>query len=248
MGINETAPRTKLEIKVDTSSRTTVTRALTLNANGVGISPYEFFGTGIIFEGYDYGNITRDYAYIDSVMTSSGLGSNDFKSALDFYTNSGGSSSTLPTKKLTISSAGEVQTPSNPAFRANAQSGWAANSGWQKVIYNANVTTRGTGYSSANSRFTAPVDGWYQFNAQWTANDNADADGTFSLWINGSSTDLVGSVSIPNTGGAYSGHVVSGCCYLATGAYVEAYRYSTVGTTTRSSAPYGGWFSGFLIG
>ena len=108
VGINEPLPRTKLEIKVDTSSRTTVTRALTLNANGVGISPYEFFGTGIIFEGYDYGNITRDYAYIDAVMTSSGSGSNDFKSELEFYTNTGGSSSTLPTKKLSIRSAGGI--------------------------------------------------------------------------------------------------------------------------------------------
>ena len=108
VGINETTPRTKLEIKVDTSSRTTVTRALTLNANGVGISPYEFFGTGIIFEGYDYGNVTRDYAYIDAVMTNSGSGSNDFKSQLEFYTNTGGSSSTLPTKKMVIASDGSL--------------------------------------------------------------------------------------------------------------------------------------------
>ena len=113
VGINETTPRTKLEIKVDTSSRTTVTRALTLNANGVGLSPYEFFGTGIIFEGYDYGNVTRDYAYIDAVLATSGSVSADFTSKLEFYTNTGGSSSTLPTKKMTISASGDTEIKGN---------------------------------------------------------------------------------------------------------------------------------------
>ena len=147
---------------------------------------------------------------------------------------------------INIDTTGRATTPVNPAFRARAKTGQVYASGWQKVLYDGSVTTRGTGY--ANSRFTAPVDGWYQFNAQWNADNNSDVDGTFSFWINGSASDLAASVSAPNTGPNYDGHSIAGCCYLAATHYVEAYRYSTVSNTTRTSNPYGGWFSGFLIG
>jgi len=257
VGIGTTSPGSQLEIKAPNTSgsaaRTVVTRQLTLNANGGNnLQPYEGFGTGIIFEGYDYaggGSGTsgpRDYAYIDSIIENSGSSPVDFRSQLKFHTNPGGSNTQTPTVKMVITSAGQIQTPQNPAFRARAKTSQSYAAGWQKILYSESVTTRGTGYAS--SRFTAPVDGWYQFNAQWTANDNTDIDGTFSLWINGSSTNLAGSVSQPSTGSAYDGHVVSGCCYLAATHYVEVYRYSSIVNETRTSNPYGGWFSGFLIG
>jgi len=157
-----------------------------------------------------------------------------------------GGSAGAGTVGLTIRPAGQIQTPLNPAFRANAKYGQTYASGWQHVLYDTSVTTRGTGY--ANSRFTAPVDGWYQFNAQWTAANNSDNDGTLSIWINGSATNLVASVSTPNTGPNYDGHTISGCCYLAATHYVQVHRYSSVSNSTRTSAAYGGWFSGFLIG
>ena len=146
--------------------------------------------------------------------------------------------------------SGQVTTPQNQAFRARATTGQVLASGWKKVGYDSLIQSRGAGnggYSTSNSRFTALVDGWYQFNAQWTANANSDNDGTFSIFINGSTSDLAGSVSMTDTG-SYHGHVVSGCCYLAATHYVEAWRYSSVETTTRTSNPYGGWFSGYLIG
>jgi hypothetical protein len=149
---------------------------------------------------------------------------------------------------LIVDSEGRSTTPENPAFRARATTGQVLNSGWRVIGYDSLLESRGTGYSTTNGRFTAPVAGWYQFNAQWTANNNSDADGTFALCINGSYTDLVGSVSMPDTGGSYDGHSVSGCCYLDVNDYVDVRRYSSVTTTTRTSNPYGGWFSGFLIG
>ena len=113
VGINETSPRTKLEVKVDTSSRNTITRVLTLNANGNAIQPYDGFGTGVIFEGFDYAggggtSTSRDYAYIDSIMETSGSTPVDFTSKLVFATNSGGSSTTTPTTKMVISGSGNV--------------------------------------------------------------------------------------------------------------------------------------------
>jgi hypothetical protein len=153
---------------------------------------------------------------------------------------------TSSTQPFTITPSGYVQTNLNPAFRANAKSAQVYASGWQKVLYDQNVSQRGTAFAS--SRFTAPVDGWYQFNAQWNANNNSDIDGTLSLFINGSTTNLAGSSSMSNTGANYDGHVVSGCCYLSANDFVEVYRYANVSTTTRSADAYGGWFSGFLIG
>ena len=149
---------------------------------------------------------------------------------------------------LVIDNLGRSTTPENPAFRCRATQAQTLNSGWQQVGYDTVVESRGTGYTTSNSRFTAPVAGWYQFNASWTANNNSDTDGTLSICINGSYSDLVSSVSMPNTGGSYDGHVVSGCCYLDVNDYVDVRRYSTVATTTRTADSYGGWFSGFLIG
>ena len=114
VGINETNDaRTQLEVKATTSSRNTVTRILTLNANGDAIQPYEPFGTGIIFEGFDYAggggtSTSRDYAYIDARIETSGSTPVDFTSRLVFATNSGGSSTTLPTNKLVIKGSGQM--------------------------------------------------------------------------------------------------------------------------------------------
>ena len=118
VGIGTGSPGTKLEIKnPDTSgsaARTVVTRQLTLNANGGNnLQPYEGFGTGIIFEGYDYagGGGTsgpRDYAYIDSIIENSGSTPVDFRSQLKFYTNPGGSNTQTPTPKMVIEGGGNV--------------------------------------------------------------------------------------------------------------------------------------------
>ena len=155
---------------------------------------------------------------------------------------------TAGTTRVQISADGLVTTPYQTAFYARAQSGQVAASGWQQVNYDNYVTQRGSSYNSGTSRFTAPVNGWYQFNAAWTAASNADTDGTTALSINGSTAVLINSVSFPNTSFNYSGHSISGCAYLNAGDYVTVIRYSTVSTTTRSSIEYGGYFSGYLIG
>ena len=73
----------------------------------------------------------------------------------------------------------------------------------------------GTNYSSTDSRFTAPVAGWYQFNCSWTAANNADVDGTIGFHKNNVRSGANGTVSQPNTGGSYDGHSISSTIYLA---------------------------------
>jgi len=155
------------------------------------------------------------------------------------------------TERMKIDASGYVTTPYQPAFKANATTQTNLGTNWQKVLYGNSVTARnGTGSTAyANSRFTAPVAGWYFFSASYTATANADADGTFSIGINGSQSNLVSSTTAPSTSGhTYNPHFCSGTAYLAAGDFVEVYRYATVTTTTRTGVAYGGWFSGFLTG
>ncbi len=144
-------------------------------------------------------------------------------------------------------SGGYVTMPYQPAFEAGSVDGQVLGSSWQTVSYPNFVNQRGSSYNASTSRFTAPISGWYQFNASWTATSNSDADGTFSISINGLTGDLIGSVSMPDTG-TLRGHSVSGCAYLAAGDYAQVIRYSTVSTTTRGAVYYSGNFSGYLIG
>jgi len=151
---------------------------------------------------------------------------------------------------MVMDANGHIRTPRNVAFIARATTTQTLGTGWQDVGYDTIAGTQrgGTNYNTTTSKFTAPVSGWYQFNASWTATTNSDQDGTFFLSINNSTTVTAGSVSIPTTSPHYDGHVISGCCYLAANDTMHVKRYSTVSTTTRGSDPYGGWFSGFLIG
>ena len=143
---------------------------------------------------------------------------------------------------------GHITTPRNPAFNVRAQVNQTLGSSWQKIGYNHTLTQRGgSNYSTTNARFTAPVAGYYQFNATWTANTNADTDGTMTFWINGAVPTNGGTVSIPTTSPHYDGHAMSACFPLSASDYVEVYRYSTVSTTSRNG-DWMGYFSGFLIG
>mgnify|MGYP003314019523 FL=1 len=141
-----------------------------------------------------------------------------------------------------------MTTPSQPAFNVRGQASNTYSTSWQKLVYNDSLTQRGgSNYSTANSRFTAPVTGYYQFNAQWSCNNNSDADGTFTFWINGGVPANTGSVSMPDTGGSYDGHVLSCTIPLNANDYVEVYRYSTASSTSRGNS-WQGNFSGYLIG
>ena len=136
--------------------------------------------------------------------------------------------------------------PSKPAFNATATASTVLGTGWQIVDYAQLVSQQGSSYNASNYRFTAPVDGWYQFNATWSANNNDDVDGTITFVLNGYASSNKGTVSMPNTGGNYDGHALSSCFHLSENDYVEVGRYSTVSTTTRSYQ-WTGNFSGFLV-
>lgn len=166
---------------------------------------------------------------------------------LTFWANNG----TTWTHGMSVDSSGYILKPNGiVAFRANLDDGNVYSTGWNDIVYDESVTQRGTSYNSTTGVFTAPVGGWYQFNAQATFNNNSDNDGTISICIDNSTADLIASVSQANTGGSsIEGRSLSGCAYLNKGQNVRVKCYFSVASvTTRSAQQYAGWFSGFLIG
>jgi hypothetical protein len=118
VGIGTTSPDTKIHISGDSASRNTIVNNVTIDG-GISVpNPYDGFGFGITFQGRDYGNAIRDYAYISSVIedqsSSAGGGDAGFKAGLRFYTNKGGSSTANPTEAMRIDSSGNVGINCNP--------------------------------------------------------------------------------------------------------------------------------------
>lgn len=112
VGIGTTAPGTKLEIHGNNSARNTLQNILTINGGTNSNNVYSGFGMGLNFNGRDYSNEPRDYAYIYGVQEASSSstagGDPGFTSQLTFYTNTGGAVNTLPTQKMVINAAGNV--------------------------------------------------------------------------------------------------------------------------------------------
>jgi hypothetical protein len=116
VGIGTDSPATPLHVRkvgnpASGGNRSTVEEVLTLDATGY--YPYTGYGVGVSFKGEDYGNTAiREYAKIQSVMTGylsqTPAGDPSFKSALTFWTNTGGASGTLATEKVRIDNQGNV--------------------------------------------------------------------------------------------------------------------------------------------
>ena len=112
VGIGTDNPATKLQVSGSSYSRNTVVTDLTIHGGDNVPNPYDGFGVGINFTGRDYGNATRNYGSILSIIedqsSSAGGGDHGFQSLLSFSTNSGGASNTNPTEKMRIDSLGNV--------------------------------------------------------------------------------------------------------------------------------------------
>lgn len=149
---------------------------------------------------------------------------------------------------LSVSEQGYITAPYQPAFNAKVDGSTSyPTSGWNKISVGTLIAQRGSNYSTANSRFTAPVSGWYQINMSLNFNADIDTDGALGLAVNGSTTNSGIAVMQAQNGGAYAGKAASGVVYLAVGDYIEMYAYITVGMTTRNN-PWAGFFSGHLVG
>ena len=88
VGIGTTNPDTKLEIEADDSTNNGLTNLLTLSHTTTGTAA-DGIGTRIVFNGEDDGGTKSTMGYIDTLFTDVSDGAE--KSAIQFYTRSGGS-------------------------------------------------------------------------------------------------------------------------------------------------------------
>ena len=125
VGIGTSSADTKIHIAGNSTTRNSIVNCLTIDGGTSVANPYSGFGTGITIQGYDYGDAVRDYAYIQSVMTSSsssaGGGDAGFSSALTFSTTSSGSGSNIPQERLRIDSSGNVGIGVSPSNALDVQ-------------------------------------------------------------------------------------------------------------------------------
>ena len=149
---------------------------------------------------------------------------------------------------LRIDASGRVTKPSQPSFGAyQASANYTAGSGYGKMIADGTRWNEGNHYSTANSRFTAPIAGVYHFSAHVNCYSIAD-DHLFGIqiYVNGSThtfgnrlwsrgaNDMVVSMS----------HTIK----LDAADYVEVYWYSNDASHGFSSGATWNTFSGFLVG
>ena len=149
---------------------------------------------------------------------------------------------------LRIDASGRVTKPSQPSFGAyQASANYTGSSGYAKMIADGTRWNEGNHYSTANSRFTAPIAGVYHFSAHVNCYSIAD-DHLFGIqiYVNGSThtfgnrlwsrgaNDMVVSMS----------HTIK----LDAADYVEVYWYSNDASHGFSSGATWNTFSGFLVG
>ena len=155
--------------------------------------------------------------------------------------------STGGTERVRVDASGLVTMPYQPAFNARAAASTTySTSGWNQIQYNTIVDQTGSNYSTSTNRFTAPVSGWYQFNATANFASNSDVDGAIQIAVNGVMADTRASVNQAQNGGNYSGRSVAGVMYLSANEYAEVWVYTTVTLVSRSN-PWAGNFSGYLV-
>ena len=138
------------------------------------------YGASIGFRGKSGNTVDRaTYATIAGVKQNSTTdGSNSYtdqvQGCLDFYTTEGYSFSpnygTRQKRRMRIDHYGRITTPYQPAFHAHRNSSYAvaSSAGDSKLSANVASINRGNHYSTANSRFTAPVAGLYKFDVHLT--------------------------------------------------------------------------------
>lgn len=135
---------------------------------------------------------------------------------------------------------------SNPyKFYAYRNAAWTTNGSGAIVPYDTKLFDTNNNFDITTNvgRYTAPVDGFYQFSARADSSHTGTSDTNMRLFVNGSSA-LYGDRFASSISFLYSG-TVNGMLQLSAGDYVEAY-YDGSGTAGGTGADRV-YFSGFLV-
>ena len=154
------------------------------------------------------------------------------------------------TENMQISSAGHVTTPNQPYFMVYRNGGnYNVGAGQTvSIIYDTARYNTGGHFNNSNYRFTAPIDGLYNFSG--SVNHYNLPAGTrlrIQLHLNGQLTLMGGYIRTYDAGD--HNVVFNSSLKLSANDYVEMKRYSDGASAAgTSSGQLWNWFSGYLIG
>ena len=150
---------------------------------------------------------------------------------------------TADTTQMNISSTGQVTQPNQPSFSAHysVSGGWSVSNG---SVMNFNTTRHNTGshYSTSNYRFTAPVNGHYEFAfySIYNSDLNNNSNGAVNMRINGSTVSKGGRCHFTKDGTSWDHVSYSVIYYLNASDYVDI-----VNDGGQTINYHGGSWSGF---
>ena len=141
------------------------------------------------------------------------------------------------TNAITVDSSGRIKAPQTPLFIAYRINSYSMNQTYQEMIYDQEDLDIGGNYNVSNGRFTAPVDGLYEFAMASIAMANATCY-RYRLRINGSDPGSGGIYEhrLDQTGTGGSAYATNSeyCAYLnlTAGQYVSVFSRVDSGTVT----------------
>ena len=179
--------------------------------------------------------------------------SGDKHSRLELYANDGYASR----NSLIVNPEGEITKPYQPSFRAGLSGNTTVNTN-AYIVFNDTGSTwhhnTGNHYSTSNGRFTAPVDGVYQFNicvifGPFSGTNNVFMGDAFLIYVNGGNAGYSGRrgyyISGDSGNNYYTDHMSVNLKLSATD-YVQV-RNGAPFTAIHGNTYYT-WFAGTLLG
>ena len=201
------------------------------------------------------GNYNTTYAAIVGQKTGQSVDSNWSAGALHFFTQKTGYMDNVA--DLSIDSAGHVMMPRNSRFYALNNSGGAdsqdGSTGKISDHFETELVDSNGDYNTGNGRFTAPVDGKYEFHfAALHRSLGYAGSGELTFYKNGSNLS-VRSFGYSNigSGGSTNDHQhlhIHGIFGLSAGDYIEVYIHSQSSGMDFYTYQGLGYFSGKLLG
>lgn len=141
---------------------------------------------------------------------------------------------------------GAITTSTHPMFVAFSNSTQEPTS-VTKIFYTGTTANRGSHYNAANSRFTVPIAGVYQFHVRWWMHTGTSGTAYLYLYKNGSAFAEQRN-NEPTTRTEYETISSVFTVTLAVNDYIEVYAYGSGGQFHSSTTVQYSEFSGYLLG
>jgi len=231
-GINETSADTKLHISHSNATEDVIKLEATPVSAGTGER------SRMIFQVTQSNGQSAKLGHIASHSL------NNWGGELAFHTKpANGTPNNTTNEVMRMHANGYITQPSQPSFSAHysVNSGWSVSNG---SVMNFNTTRHNTGshYSTSNYRFTAPVNGHYEFAfySIYNSDLNNSSNGAVNMRINGSTVSKGGRCHFTKDGNSWDHVSYSVIYYLNASDYVDI-----VNDGGQTINYHGGSWSGF---